>query len=176
MYKNNLFEDKEVWYVYIIKFNKDFIKSKYIMWYDKFIDLWYWKWSMKIGSTHNKFRIHNIAEELYPDDDLGIKNIEILRVIKCTKYRELEEHLHRKFKDKKCKFKREYFNLSDDDVSTTDYDEFWYIWEYKTMKIVYIQLLFFLKIVNACTQSKYWKDKMIGYNKLLSSKIDLQLH
>ena len=173
MYKNNLFEDKEVWYVYIIKFNKDFIKSKYIMWYDKFIDLWYWKWSIKIGSTHNKFRIHNIATELYPDDDLGIENIEILRVIKCTKYRELEEYLHRKFKEKKCKFKREYFNLSDDDVSTTDYDDFWYIWENKHMKILYKQYFFFLKIINASTNNKYWKDKCISYNNLFSSKLNL---
>lgn len=173
MYKNNMFEDKEVWYVYIIKFKRDFIKSKYIMWYDKFIDLWYWKWSYKIWSTSNNFRIHNIASELYPDDDLWIKNIEIVRVIKCYKYRELEDYLHRKFEEKKCKFKREYFNLSNDDISTTDYDDFWYIWEFKAMKVLYLQKYFFLRVVNACTRSIYEKTKMLDYNNIFTRKINL---
>lgn len=176
MYKNNMFTDREEWYVYFIKFNKNFVKQKYIMWYEKYIDLWYWKWSIKIGSTHNKFRIHNIAEELYPDDDLWIENIEILRVIKCKQYRELESFIHNKYKDKRdktCTFKREYFSITDEDVFSEDYTDFWYIWEYKTMKVVYTQLLFFLKIVNACTANKYWKDKMISYNNLLSSTLNL---
>lgn len=166
LYKNTYSEDKEYWYVYFIRFKKNFVKTKFILWYDKQVDLWFWKGSVKIWSTHNKVRIAMIWDELY-ENDLWIENIEIVRVIKCKKYRELEAHIQKKLKDKKCKFKHEFFELSDEEIMEGNYEEFWYISELPEYKILYVQYKHFIKSLNAIVTSEKHKNNCIKYNRLM---------
>lgn len=166
LYTNNFSEDKEHWYVYFIRFKKNFVKTKFVLWYDTKINLWFWEDSVKIWSTHNKTRIQAIWHELY-EHDLWIENIEIVRVIKCKKYRELEVFIQKKFKDKKCKFKHEFFSLTNKEIYEDNYEQFWYISEIPEFKIIYTQYKYFLKSLNAIVSSNYHKENCIKYNKLL---------
>ena len=165
MYKNNFLKDKEHWYVYFIRFKKDFLKTKFKSWYNKQINLWYWKNSVKIWSTHNKSRINDIWLELY-ENDLWFENIEIIRVIKCKKYRELEDYLHKKFKSKKCTFKNEYFNIDKADIFSDNYSDFWYISDTSEYKILYTQYKYFLKSLNLICNSEHHKISCLKYNRL----------
>lgn len=165
LFKNTLWQDKEYWFVYFIRFKKDFVKTKFNLWYDIQVDLWFWKDSVKIWSTHNKSRIYWIGVELY-EHDLWIENIDIIRVIKCKDYRLLESHIQKKFKSKKCAFKHEFFNLTDEEIFDENYNYFWYMWDSSEMKLLYIQYKYFLKALNCFSPNSYLKTKWIWYNRL----------